>query len=128
MNQYKCEWNFSIKKFLFIFSVLFLVGYGLFNARSLIMGPSVEIFSPTNNSETSENILVIKGRAKNVAFISLNQKSIFVNSEGFFEEKLLLSPGSNIIEIKVRDRFKKEILETLNIYYKQGATTLELIN
>ena len=42
--------------------------------------------------------------------------------DGLFEEKLLLSPGSNIIEIKARDRFKKETEKIINIYYKQSAT------
>ena len=106
-------------------SVLLLISYGIFNARNLIIGPTIEIFSPAKDIETTENVIDIKGRAENVAFISLNEKPIFVDKEGLFDEKLLLSPGSNIIEIRARDRFKKEILKTINIYYKQSTTTLE---
>jgi len=120
MNQYKFESGFNIKRFIIITSVLLLISYGIFNARNLIMGPTVEIFSPTKDTETVENVIDIKGKAQNVAFISLNEKPIFVDPEGKFSEKLLLSPGSNIIEIKARDRFKKEILKTIKIYYKQN--------
>ena len=126
MNQYKFEGGFNIKLFVIIVSVLLLVSYGIFNARNLIMGPTIEIFSPAKNMETEENVIDIKGRAKNVTFISLNEKPIFVDEEGLFEEKLLLSPGSNIIQIKARDRFKKEIVKTINIYYKQSTTTKEI--
>jgi len=123
MNQYKFESGFNIKLFIIIVSIFLLVSYGIFNARNLIIGPTIEIFSPTDNIETTENILTIKGKAGNISFLSLNERPIFVNTEGLFEEKLLLSPGSNIIEIKAKDRFKKEVFKTIKVYYKQGTTT-----
>ena len=98
-----------------------LVSYGIFNARNLLIGPTIEIFSPTKNIiETSNQTLTVSGKAQNIAFISMNEKPISINTEGLFEEKLLLSPGSNIIEIRARDRFKKETKEIVKIYYKQS--------
>jgi hypothetical protein len=126
-NQYKFEGGFNLRHFLFILSVILLVSYGLFNARNLIMGPIVEIYSPTGNIETTENVLTVKGRATNITSLTLNEKTIFVDKEGMFQEKLLLSPGSNIIEIKAKDRFKKEIKKTIEIYYKQSTTTIDKI-
>jgi hypothetical protein len=125
MNQYKFEGGFNVRRFLIILSVFLLVSYGLFNARNLIIGPTIEIFSPTKDMETEDNTITIKGKAKNITFISLNERPISVDMEGLFEEKLLLSPGSNIIEIKARDRFKKETEKTIKIYYKQSTTTKE---
>ena len=123
MNKYKFKSGFNIRLFLVILSVFLLISYGIFNARNLIIGPSIEVFSPAKDMETKENILTINGKAKNITFISLNERPIFVDTEGLFQEKLLLSPGSNIIEIKARDRFKKEIKKTIRIYYKQNAVT-----
>lgn len=121
MSPYKFEQKgFNIKFCIIIFSVLLLVSYGIFNARSLIMGPIIEIFSPATETETNEKVITIKGRAENMSFISMNEKPIFVDKEGLFEEKLLLSPGSNIVEFKAKDRFKKEITKTIKIYYKQN--------
>jgi hypothetical protein len=126
MNQYKLESGFNIRLFIIIISVLLLVSYGIFNARNLIIGPEIEIYSPAKDITTEQNVVTIKGKVENVSFISLNEKPIFVDKEGLFEEKLLLSTGSNIIEIRARDRFKKEILKTIKIYYKQGTTTKEI--
>jgi len=123
MNRYKFEGGFNIRLFVIIASVLLLISYGIFNARNLIMGPTIEVFNPAKDMETTKNVITVKGRVQNATFISLNQKPIFVDTEGLFEEKLLLSPGSNIIEIKARDRFKNEIQKTLKIYYMQGTTT-----
>jgi len=120
MNQYKFKSGFNIKLFVIIISILLLVSYGIFNARNLIMGPVVDIFSPAKDMETEDNVIDVRGQVKNVAFLSLNEKPIFVDKEGLFDEKLLLSPGSNIIEIKARDRFKKEVVKIINVYYKQS--------
>jgi len=117
--------GFNIKLFIIIFSVFLLISYGLFNARNLIIGPTIEIFSPSSETETKENTIIIKGRAKNITFLSLNERPIFVDKEGFFEERLLISAGFNIIQLKARDRFKQETLKTIEIYHKQATTTLD---
>lgn len=109
-----------------VVSVLLLISYGIFNARNLLLGPSIEIFSPTSSEiETESNTITVKGQAKNIVFLSLNERPIFVDPEGLFEEKLLLSPWFNIIEIKARDRFKKEVQKIIKVYYKQSTTTAE---
>lgn len=125
MNLYKFEGGFDMKLFVIILSIFLLVSYGIFNARNLIIGPTIEIFNPAKDMETGKNTIVVNGRTKNITFISLNEKPISVDTEGLFEEKLLLSPGSNIIEIKARDRFKKETKKTIRIYYTQNTATLD---
>ena len=119
-NDPPAQAGFNVRLFVIIFSIFLLISYGLFNARNLLLGPSIEIFSPAlSEIETMENTITIKGKASNMVFLSINERSISVDTKGYFEEKLLLSPGFNIIEIKARDRFKKEVRETIKIYYKQ---------
>lgn len=116
----KCDLDkkFNKKNTLVILAVVFIIFYGFFNARKMIFGPAIKIYSPQENTETENNIANVKGAAENIAFISVNEKPISVDMEGNFEEKLLLYPGSNIINIKARDRFKKEVEKTIKIYYK----------
>jgi hypothetical protein len=123
MNQlefnHKFKRGFNVRRLIVVVTVCLLVGYGFFNSRSLIFGPSIEIFEPVSlESEVAENTLLIKGRVKNMTYLSLNGRPIFVNPEGLFEEKLLLSPGFNTIEIRARDRFKTEKVKTIRVYYK----------
>lgn len=114
-----------MRRFIIIFFALLIVGYGLFNARNLLMGPIIEIWSPTAEAKTDETMITIKGRARNIAAISLNERPIFIDPDGIFQEKLLLSPGFNIIEIKARDRFKQEKVETVRVYC---SSTIPAIN
>jgi hypothetical protein len=123
MNQYKFKKCLNTKGCIIVILMCMLVSYGLFNARNLLIGPTIEIFKPAQNTETSENVFTVNGRGQNIAYISVNEKPISINTEGLFEEKILLSPGSNIIEIKARDRFQKEIKKIITIYYKQSNAT-----
>ena len=124
MNKYKCEGNFNMKTILISGVLVLLVAYGIFNARNILLGPSIEIFSPIAETETGENIVQVKGRVRNMTFLSLNERSIYTDTEGIFEEVLLLSPGFNTIEIKARDRFKQEAKKTIRVYYKEDSSVL----
>jgi hypothetical protein len=120
MNHKNINYGFNLKKFLLIISAILIVGYGFFNAREFILGPSIEIMNKNEFREVGKNIVTIKGIAKNTVYLTLNEKPVYLDRDGNFEEKLLLSPGFNTIQMYGRDRFKKETLEELKIYYKEN--------
>ena len=126
MDKCKFTGGFNIRKFVILLSFFLVILYGVFNARNLILGPSIEIFTPLlPETETTENTITLKGRVENMTFLSLNERPIFADTEGVFEEQLLLSPGFNIITLKAQDRFKKEVQKTIRVYYRQSTTTNE---
>lgn len=99
--------------------MILIVAYGLWNARNIIIGPEIIVLTPSAESETTLNIIAIQGVAKNVVFLSLNDRAIFIDQAGNFKEKLLLNPGFNIIRLYGRDRFKQETEKEIKVYYKQ---------
>jgi hypothetical protein len=123
MNKYKFERGFDIRRFVIILSVILIICYGVFNARNLLLGPSIDIWTPTAEAKTNEAMIVIKGQAKNIASISLNERPISVDPDGIFQERLLLSPGFNTIEVKAMDRFKQETLESIRVYCNAESPT-----
>ena len=107
-----------VKKMLVFLMFLFMTFYGFYNARGMIVGPTIDIYSPSSeNLETNDKIIKIKGEAKNISVITLNERHILIDTNGIFEEKILLSPGSNIIELKAKDRFKNEVKKLIKVYY-----------
>lgn len=100
-----------------IFAIIIL-GYALFQARNIISGPVVKIQTPKNGISLEHSLMNIEGVAKNISYISMNDRQIFTDDKGEFSEKLLLSYGYNIITIKARDRFGQETEETLELIYK----------
>lgn len=102
----------------FLFFFFIIAGYSYFRSIDFIKGPLVFIESHESGETVNDNLLELTGSAKNISFITLNDGQIYTNEEGKFNEKLLLSPGYNIIKLSVRDRYAREKEEIIEIIYK----------
>ncbi len=105
----------NINKILITIFLLFIFSYGMIESKALIQGPQITINSPLYGETYKNSDIIIKGLAKNISKISLNDRNIFLDKNGNFIEKLLMSPGYNIINIKAEDRFGKKISEKIEI-------------
>ena len=108
--------------------VVIAVGIGsyiFFQGYDLIHGPVLEVHSPTNGSNFDDGSIEIAGIAKNISFIYLNENQIFVDSEGNFSEKLLLLPGYNIMTVRAKDKFNREVKRELHLILNNHASQKE---
>ena len=90
------------------------VGYGVFEGRRIVEGPSLTILSPLDGSATSSTKVVISGRTSNIAFLSLNGKESYTDSRGYFNETLSPPPGYTTVSITARDRFGRQVARTIH--------------
>ena len=109
----------TLKISLFILFGLIILGYSLFQAQKLIFGPIIDVYTPQNGATYSQTLIEIDGRARNVSYINMNDRPIFTDKDGYFKEKLLLSPGLNIIKLDAQDKFKKYTEKKLEIILKE---------
>lgn len=107
-----------LKFYSIIFFSILIVGYFIFNFRIFIAGPEIIVTSPQNGEVSDKELVEITGKAENVNFISINDRSIFLDGEGNFKEFLLLSSGYNIIVIKAKDKFERSISKKLEVIYQ----------
>ena len=95
-----------------------MVWYAYSKSADFLEGPTIIILTPENGITVNHSLVEVKGTAEHIAHITLNGRQIFVTEEGFFSEQLLLSPGYNIITLEARDRFDREVKQTLELVYK----------
>lgn len=107
-----------LKILLIAFFVLIIVGYGLFQSKKILNGPSITITSPTSGDVVTKSDIDISGQAKNISAISLNDRPIFIDESGNFSEKLMLYPGYNIIRIRAEDKFGSSVEKNLELVYQ----------
>ena len=98
---------------------LVIIVYSIFQAQKIISGPIIDIYSPQNGATYKQNLIEIEGRAKNTAYLNLNNRSIFTDKDGYFKEKLLLYPGYNIIKLDGTDKFRKYTEKRLELILKE---------
>ena len=101
-----------------LFGLVILV-YSLFQGWKLISGPIIDVYTPQNGATYSQTLIEIEGRARNISYINLNDKPIFTDKDGYFKEKLLLSPGLNVIKLDAQDKFKTYTEKRLEVILKE---------
>jgi len=97
----------------FFFVVLGL--YALFQARFLVFGPVITIESHKDGEVVTDAAIILGGHGENVAWLSLNGRQIFMDEEGNWSEKLIVSSGTSIMTLEARDRFGRERKKHINI-------------
>jgi hypothetical protein len=95
-----------------------IIGYGIFQFRHILLGPQIIVETPINGSTLSTPLITIQGSARDVVFLELNGRPIFVDEQYLFNEKLLLFYGYNILTLRARDRFNRETEQTIELVYK----------
>jgi len=93
----------------------FIAFYALFQARFIILGPRVSITYPEDGTVATSSVISITGTAHNVTFISLDDRPIFLDEQGNFNEKVVLPGGQSTIIVRARDRFGRETEKTTRI-------------
>ena len=105
-------------KFIFLYPIIIIIVlYLIFQSRFIILGPRISIYTPKNNEIVLSSIVLVTGHAENIAYISLDDRPIFVDEKGNFNEKLVAQIGINTIIMKARDRFGRTTEKTLKIVY-----------
>ncbi len=104
MRRFVVMWAFGLL-------LAFFFVYFAFSFENLWRGPQIAIDFPTDGVLLDGAEVAVSGHARVVANLELNGRPIYTDGDGNFEEKLILSPGLNIIELKAEGRFgsvKKE--------------------
>ncbi len=103
---------------LLIILFILLTAYSLYQARFLILGPQIWITNPQDGQTVESPLVIMEGRSRNIAWISLNDRQIFTDEEGVWSEKLIVSSGISIMTVKARDRFGRETEKSIQIVLK----------
>lgn len=103
------------KHVILVILLLVLGLYTLFQARFLVFGPSITIETHANGEMVESPVVTIGGRGENVAWLSLNGRQIFMDEDGYWSEKLIVSTGTSIMTIEARDRFGRQTAKSISI-------------
>src|SRR3989339_87442 len=101
--------------------VTIIVIYAYVQARALIEGPKIVLESPTLQTSTS-TLIQVRGHIKNAKVTTLQGRSIFIDTKGYFNEKLLLSEGYNIIVLTAADAQGRIERKTFEVVYENPTS------
>lgn len=108
------------KVIIIVLILVSITGYSLYQAQNLINGPQISVTTPINGSTVDNSSVLITGTAKNVAFISLNDRQIFIDEHGTFNEELLLGSGYNVWKLEAKDKFGRIVSKKIELVFKKS--------
>lgn len=100
------------------FFFLLLIGYALYEARGVLIGPAIEL--PAEAMTVTEPFVHIRGTAERITELKLNGKQIPVTESGEFDEPFLLAEGSNWLLLEAKDARGRTTEKKLTIIYRSA--------
>ncbi|MEN9647585.1 MAG: hypothetical protein RLY57_389 [Candidatus Parcubacteria bacterium] len=107
--------------------ILAIIGYTIYAFSDYLDGPELVISFPYEGYSTTSTLIKVSGTAERAQFISLNDRPIYIDEKGLWNETLLLQPGYTIIKAFVRDRFGREQSSLIHVL-RTEQVELENIN
>jgi hypothetical protein len=93
-----------LKFFAITAGLIVLGGYLVFQARFLIIGPRI-VLTTDPPQHTNERRVLLTGQTYNISHLWLNDRTIFTNANGYFEEALILENGYTVATLRAEDRY-----------------------
>lgn len=114
-------YSFRPGRIILIIFFLFALGYGIFEAQGIVLGPQIRVDETPISSTTQ--FVRIQGVATHIASLSMNGAAIAVTTDGAFDEPFLLAPGQNRVILSAKDKYGHATEKTLVLYYDAPPTT-----
>jgi len=97
-----------------------IVGYGLFEARTYLTGPTLSLSVPPN---TSSSMLIIAGVAGSATELTINGEKVSTDQHGAFSHTTVLAPGYNMLTALAKDRFGTVREKNMEVVYTPSRTS-----
>ncbi len=114
-------------KFRLVFWIIIFIsilGYMSFQVLSISKPPYIEIYYPQNDTVVENGVINIKGKTEPESTLLLNNKPIYIDSDGYFDETLVLNPGVNVLTFEAERRYSKKKIVKINVYYSPDSNPL----
>ncbi len=96
--------------------LIILAGYGFLEARPLLIGPSLAIATPKNDSSLPGGVLSVEGHAARTVALTFDGTPLIPDQNGSFSTSLILPKGGDILTFTATDRFGRSVTKRRDIF------------
>lgn len=113
------SWSKFNRSFFYFISTIALLSFLLWNIEAIFRSPKLEIFSPIDGTITFERQLEVRGRSTKEAEVFINNSSILVDSDGYFNTLIDLQKGLNLIKISAKKRYGRASMAEIRVLFNE---------
>lgn len=105
--------------------VMIIAAFLFFRFDEIVGATSLDVDIPAS---TSEQLLKVTGSVRAGDRVTLNDEIVYTDEQGYFEKEVLLEPGLNNFEFKVKRFLGRETTTVKQIYFQPIIQTEPIIN
>ena len=107
-----------------IILLVLLVAYSIYTSRNFWGYPTIHLQTPAEHVLYARTPIPVAGYTTDTQKLFINERRVFTDPEGFFQETLAPPEGYNIITITARDSHNNttEIIRPITILPAQATT------
>jgi cytoskeletal protein RodZ len=98
-------------------------GYLGWQIYTITTPPTLDIYSPTDNYKTTDTSVVITGKTKPEAQLTINGKAIYIDEQGKFSETVYFVTGHHALTIEAHTKYSRTQVKTIQIMVMNGMGT-----
>ncbi|HEY0979819.1 MAG TPA: hypothetical protein VGE18_00190 [Candidatus Paceibacterota bacterium] len=97
--------TFTIPKVLIAAAIMVVFGLAAYNMRDLVLGTPLQVVAAKDGATLDSAFLPLSGVARHARELLINGRTVAIDRAGNFTDAIILSPGYNIVEVALKDRF-----------------------
>lgn len=101
---------------------LLMLSFVVFQGRFLIVGPQI-VITDSPKGPQNERQIELKGTAYNISRLWLNDRPIFTDAQGNFDEALVLENGYTVATLRAEDRYGRTTTVSQELVYVPASFT-----
>lgn len=91
--------------------------YLIFRSDDLTGRPSIYLTAPLIDEIVAAPLIIVKGSVKSTDTLKINDENVYVDSNGDFQKEIIVQPGINNLQFKLKKFLGKEIIINRRVIY-----------
>jgi len=111
--------KWSPKRTLIAVTIIFILAflaYFTYQYHGLLGRPNLEVYSPIDNQQLTEEQIIVKGKTETDSVVKVNGSLVSLDDQGKFSYRLLLASGENEIVVEATNRLGRKKQQTRTVY------------
>lgn len=97
--------NICIQKITIGTVITLVLALVVYNMRDMVFGTPLQVVTAQDGATLEDTFLPLTGMARHARELLINGRTVAIDRSGKFTDAIILSPGYNIVEVALKDRF-----------------------
>lgn len=111
--------NRNFKNYIILSLSVIIVCYSLFRLYPIVLGPSIKIISPAQNSPVATTTFEVIGVVRRAKEVKIENRPILIDQEGNFRQSFVFVYPYTILNISATDSWGRTVTKQLLVTPKE---------